>query len=186
MKNHRSDAVVSRYFFLLLLQLLLRFRKLSVFLAILAVLLGVIGLIGSIVPVLPGPPVSWLGLLLISFTRFAEMSVWFLLLWFALTVIVTIADNFLPAIMAKRYGGSRAAVIGTIGGMVVGMFFAPWGMIVGPFAGAFAGEFIGNRSQGHVALRVATGAFIAFIGGVGLKMVSSGMMLYYIVRELVV
>lgn len=144
-----------------------------------------IGLIGSVVPVLPGPPVSWLGLLLISFTRFAEISVWFLLLWLALTVIVTLADNFLPAIMTRKYGGSRAAAIGAIGGMVLGMFFAPWGMVVGSFAGAFVGEFIGNRSQGHVALKVATGAFIAFIGGVGLKMVSSGMMLYYIVCEII-
>ncbi len=68
----------------------------------------------------------------------------------------------------------------------MGMFFGPWGMIIGPFAGAFLGELAGNRSEGHVAFRVATGAFVAFIGGVGIKLIASGMLLFYMVKDLIV
>ena len=35
------------------------------FIAILALLLGLVGIVGSIAPGLPGPPLSWVGLLLI-------------------------------------------------------------------------------------------------------------------------
>ena len=34
---------------------------------VLAVILGVVGIIGSIVPGLPGPPLSWVGILLMYF-----------------------------------------------------------------------------------------------------------------------
>ncbi len=159
----------------------------SVFLAIAAILLGVIGLLGSVVPVLPGPPLSWIGLLLMSFTKYADIAPWFLVVWLVVTVVVTLLDNFLPVLMTKKFGGSRPATIGSFIGIVLGMFIMPpWGMIVFPFVGAFVGELVGNRSEGHVALRVALGAFVAFIGGVGIKLVASGMMLFYMVRELVV
>ncbi len=159
----------------------------SVFLAIVAILLGVIGLLGSVVPILPGPPVSWIGLLLMSFTKYADMTPWFLIIWLIVTVAVTLADNFLPVVMTKKFGGSRPATIGTFIGMVLGIFILPpWGMIVFPFFGALVGELVGNRSEGRVALRVALGAFVAFIGGVGIKLVASGMMLFYMIRELIV
>jgi uncharacterized protein YqgC (DUF456 family) len=158
----------------------------DIFLAILAILFGVIGLLGSVLPVLPGPPVGWLGLLLLSFTDYYERPLSFLLVWLGVVVVVTIMDNFLPVIMTKKFGGSRAATIGTVIGMIVGMFAGPWGMIIGPFVGAFLGELIGNRSEGHVALRIATGAFVAFISGVGIKLIASGMMLYYMVKEIII
>ena len=151
-----------------------------------AIILAAIGLAGSVVPVLPGPPVSWVGLLLLSFTAYYDRPYWFLWLWLAVVVLVTLADNFLPVGFTKKFGGSRAATTGTILGMIAGLFFGPWGMILGPFAGAFLGELVGNRSEGHVALRVATGAFFAFIGGVGIKLACSGMILYYMVKELIV
>lgn len=158
----------------------------DIFLAIVAVLLAATGLAGSVAPVLPGPPVSWVGLLLLSFTDYYDRPARFLWIWLGIVALVTLADNFLPVVMTRKFGGSRAATWGTILGMIVGMFFGPWGMILGPFAGAFLGEVIGNRSEGLVALRIATGAFFAFIGGVGIKLVASGMILYYIVKELIV
>ena len=41
----------------------------STILIVLAVILAVIGIIGSIVPGLPGPPLSWVGLLLAYFSH---------------------------------------------------------------------------------------------------------------------
>jgi uncharacterized protein YqgC (DUF456 family) len=126
------------------------------------------------------------GLLLLSFTHWYDRPTWFLILWLGVVIAVTLADNLLPVVMTKKFGGSRAATWGTVIGMIVGMFFGPWGLILGPFAGAYVGELLGNRSEGKVALKVATGAFFAFIGGVGIKLVASGMILYYMVREIVV
>ncbi|MDR2890892.1 MAG: DUF456 domain-containing protein [Alistipes sp.] len=158
----------------------------DIFLAILAVLFGVVGLAGSVAPILPGPPVSWVGLLVLSFTEYYDRPLWFLLVWLGVVAIVTAADNILPVIMTKKFGGSRPATIGTVIGMIVGFFFGPLGMIAGPFVGAFLGELWGNKSEGHVALRVATGAFAAFICGTGAKLIASGMILYYMAKEIIV
>ena len=157
----------------------------DILLAILAVLAALIGLVGSVIPALPGPPVGWVGLLLLSFTDYYDRPGWFLWLWLGVVVVVTLADNLLPVVMTRKFGGSRAATWGTVLGMIVGMFFGPWGLVLGPFAGAYIGEVVGNRSEGHVALRVATGAFFAFIGGVGLKLIASGLLAWYIATELI-
>jgi uncharacterized protein YqgC (DUF456 family) len=157
----------------------------DVLLAILAVILGLVGLVGSVVPALPGPPVGWVGLLLIYFTGYSTMSLGFLLVWLGIVVAVTVVDNLLPVWMTRKWGGSRAATIGTVIGMIAGMFAGPLGLIIGPFIGAFVGELVGNRSEGHVALRVAFGAFVAFMCGVGIKLIASGMIFFYIVKELI-
>jgi uncharacterized protein YqgC (DUF456 family) len=159
---------------------------LDIFLAIVAVLCAVVGLAGSVVPALPGPPLGWVGLLALSFTGFYDRPGWWLWMWLGVVVAVTLLDNLLPVVMTKRFGGSRAATWGTVIGMIVGMFFGPWGLILGPFAGAYLGEVIGNRSEGQIALRVATGAFFAFIGGVGIKLIASGLILWYTVSDLIV
>jgi uncharacterized protein YqgC (DUF456 family) len=101
--------------------------------------------------------------------------------------------------MTKKFGGSRIAVIGSVLGLVIGMlFFAPLGLIIGPFFGAFAGELIYNHIQvkrnktntatytdgNKKALKAAFGAFLAFILGTGAKLIVSSMMIYYAVKAM--
>jgi uncharacterized protein YqgC (DUF456 family) len=94
-------------------------------------------------------------------------------------------DYFLPSLMAKRFGGSRAAAMGSFLGLLAGIFlFPPWGMIIGPFFGAFAGELIHNRTNGGKALKVAFGAFLAFIVGTGAKLIASSVMLFYAIKAM--
>ena len=80
----------------------------------LAIAAGIIGIAGSILPGLPGPPVSWLGLLILYLrgngTNGAgePMSLSFLLIWLAVTVIVCIVDYVVPASFTRVTGGSKA------------------------------------------------------------------------------
>ncbi|NCP06752.1 MAG: DUF456 domain-containing protein, partial [Flavobacteriales bacterium] len=46
----------------------------DIILVIISALFMVLGLLGSLLPVLPGPPLSWLGLLLLQFTKAVQMS----------------------------------------------------------------------------------------------------------------
>ena len=173
----------------------------EIILAVLAFLFLLAGVLGSVVPALPGPPMSYAGLLLLKWSGYADFSVTFLLVWAAITIAVTVMDNFLPALMTKRFGGSRLAVIGSVLGLIAGMiFFAPAGLIAGPFLGALAGELINNRikrkkaensdpettdtavARNNNALKVAFGAFLAFIFGTGAKLIISSMMIYYAVK----
>jgi uncharacterized protein YqgC (DUF456 family) len=157
----------------------------EIVLVILAFVLLIAGILGAFLPMLPGPPLSFIGLLLMKWSGYGGFSSAFLWVWAGITVAVTIMDYFLPSLMAKRFGGSRAAAIGSFLGLLVGIFlFPPWGMIIGPFLGAFAGELIHNRTNSGKALKVAFGAFLAFIVGTGAKLIARSVMLFYAIKTM--
>ena len=152
---------------------------------ILAFILLIIGLVGAIIPMIPGPPLSFLGLLVLQWSGYGGFSNIFLWVWGVITVTVTVMDYILPSMMAKRFGGSRAAAIGSFIGLLAGLFiYPPWGLIFGPFLGAFIGELLHNRANGLKALKVALGAFLAFIVGTGAKLITSAIMLFFSVKAM--
>jgi len=175
----------------------------EIVLIVLAFLFLIAGLSGSVVPAIPGPPLSYVGLLLLQWSGRGNFSLVFMLIWAGITVAVTVMDNLLPALMTKKFGGSRIAIAGSVLGLIIGMiFFAPIGLLVGPFLGALAGELLYNHIQakrsksdnttgesandnyaGNVkALKVALGAFLAFIFGTGAKLIVGALMIYYAVN----
>ena len=155
----------------------------EIVLLIIAFILLILGLLGAVVPVLPGPPLSFFGLLVLQWSGYADFSPNFLWLWGGIAAAVTIMDYILPSFLARKFGGSRKAAIGSFLGLLAGMFFfPPLGIIIGPFLGALAGELIHNHTDSIKALKVALGAFLAFIVGTGAKMIVSGIMLFYAIR----
>ena len=157
---------------------------LDIFLVILGICFLVGGLAGCILPALPGPPLSYIALLLLQATRFGDFSVKFLIITAIVTIIVTVVDYLLPLWGAKKWGGSRAGIIGSAIGLVIGLFFLPIGIIVGPFAGAVVGELIAGRDS-NVALRSGFGAFVGFLLGTGVKLAVCVAFTFYFVKELI-
>lgn len=159
----------------------------STVIAILAVLAGIIGIAGSILPGLPGPPVSWVGLMLLYFWGNGTdkagdpMSLTFLLVWLAITIVVCIIDYVVPAYFTRVTGGSKVAGRGAIIGLIAGMFIPPVGIILGILAGAFLAEYLVSRKSGWQSTKSAVGALLGFIFGTGIKLIASGLMLYYII-----
>ena len=144
----------------------------SVLLIVLAVLCVLVGIAGCILPVLPGPPLSFVALLLMRWSGAAEFDSRFLTIWGLATLAVTVLDYLLPAWLARR---------------IVGMvFFPPAGLIVGAFVGAFVGELIHDGSDKLRALRVAVSSFAAFILGTGMKLAVSLAIGFYVIRALFV
>ncbi|MDX1637206.1 MAG: DUF456 domain-containing protein [Balneolaceae bacterium] len=141
------------------------------------------GMVGSLLPVLPGPPISYLGLILLQFTTPPPFTLKFMLLWAAIVVAVMVLDNLIPAYGTKKFGGSPFGVGGSIAGLVAGLFFAPAGIILGPVIGAFLGELIAGK-QSDKALKSALGSFLGFMAGTLLKLVACGMMGYYFVMNI--
>ena len=152
-------------------------------LVIIAGILVIVGIVGCVIPVLPGPPLSYIGIILLHFTQWGNLSTK-LLIWLGiLAVTVTVIDFLLPVWTTKKFGGSKYGAYGATIGLVIGLFFAPLGIIICPFVGAFASEMIFNKDS-NKALRSAIGSFIGFLLGTGAKFAVSGLMLYYYVVEL--
>ena len=157
----------------------------EIVLVILAFVLIAAGILGVVLPMLPGPPLSYIGLLVLQWSGRGGFSPFFLCGWAIAAVVVTVMDYILPSLLSKRFGGSRAASIGSVLGLLAGIFFfPPWGMIIGPFFGALVGELLFKGSNSAKAFKVAFGAFLAFIVGSGAKLVVCGMMLFYAIRAI--
>ena len=65
------------------------------------------GLLGCILPVIPGPPLSYVGLILLHVTEKYQYSSRFLILWAAITVAVYALDYIIPAWGTKKFSGSK-------------------------------------------------------------------------------
>jgi uncharacterized protein YqgC (DUF456 family) len=109
------------------------------------------------------------------------MSLTFLLVWLAITIVVCIIDYVVPAYFTRVTGGSKVAGRGAIIGLIAGMFIPPVGIILGTLAGAFLAEFLVSRKSGWQSTKSAVGALLGFIFGTGIKLIASGLMLYYII-----
>ena len=132
-----------------------------------------IGVLGSFLPVLPGPPVSWVGLLLLYLTKTVENDWWFLGITLVVALIVVALDYVIPVVGTKKFGGSRSGMIGTTVGLLIAIFFpilGIFGIIIWPFLGALAGELI-NNAESDKALKAAFGSFLGFLTGTFLKFV---------------
>lgn len=155
-------------------------------LKILAVVLAIVGIVGSVVPALPGPPLGWAAMLCAFFCHGSNaagepMSLTFLLIWLAVTVIVTVVDYIVPAYMTKATGGHKAASRGAAIGLIAGMFFTPVGMIFGSLIGAFVGEFFFADSGVWTSFKATIGTFLGFITGTLMKLVVSAAMAWYVI-----
>lgn len=153
-------------------------REMDIVLYILAAICLLIGFAGCFLPVLPGPPVSYLGLLLLQATDRYDFSITQLVVWALLVVIVFAMDYLLPVLGTKYSGGSSWGKWGCLIGSVAGIFFfAPWGILLGPFIGAWIGELIGGKAVGEAA-KAGFGAFVGFIFSVVVKAVLCGYFVY--------
>lgn len=144
---------------------------------IILIILGVsallLGLIGCIVPLLPGPPVAYAALLMLQLTSPAPFSSTQLLLWLLIVVFVQLIDYFLPMLGSKYSGGGRWGSRGCLVGTLIGLFFMPWGLLVGPFLGAYLGTLMEGRNQSE-ALKSGFGSLLGFLLGTVLKCLVCG------------
>ena len=145
----------------------------DIVLLILGFILMLTGILGSFLPVLPGTPVSWVGLLLLYLTEAVPNDWWFLGITLVVALVVFAMDYIIPAIGTRKFGGTRAGMVGTTIGLIIAIFFpilGILGIIIWPFVGAFLGELY-NKADQKSALNAAFGSFVGFLTGTFLKFV---------------
>ena len=143
------------------------------------VILILLGIAGCFLPVLPGPPLSYLAVLLLQLKSDPPFSVTFLITWGILAGAITLLDYVIPVYGTKRFGGSRYGIMGSITGLLLGIFFfPPFGIIIGPLIGALLGELYAGQKAKN-AMRSAMGSFAGFLFGTFLKLIVSLMLTFY-------
>lgn len=145
---------------------------------VIAFILIILGIIGCIVPMLPGIPLSYAGMLLLHLTERVQFSNSQLIVWLILVVVLQVLDYITPMLGSKFSGGTTYANRGCIAGTIIGLFFMPWGIILGPFLGAVIGEMLGGKDLEH-ALKAGIGSLIGFVFGTLAKVIVS---FYFLVK----
>ena len=147
------------------------------------IILVITGLLGAIIPGLPGPPLSFIALVLMQFTKEPPFSAQFLIIMGLIMAGVSILDYVVPVYGTKKFGGSKQGVRGSTIGLIVGVFVLPaLGIVIGPFGllgiifGPFIGAYLGEKAAGKdssTAWKAAFGSFIGFLAGTFMKIVYS-------------
>ena len=139
-----------------------------------------IGFVGCVVPVLPGVACAYAALWTLYPTPYALTNER-LLVGGIVSVVAIVLDYVVPALGAKKFNCSKWGVFGCMVGTIVGIFFAPFGIILGPFLGAVAGELVAGK-QASAALRGGFGALLGFVAGVLLKFVVCALFTWWFVQ----
>ena len=156
----------------------------DIFLIFMGFIVSILGLIGCIIPALPGTPLNFLALVFMSIAKdWQPYSTSFLVIMAIVAIVVSILDNIIPAWGAQKYGAEKRSVWMALIGTTIGiLFFPPWGIFIGAFLGALLGELsFGKDTQ--TALRAGWGVFVGTFMGIGLKLVASGVMFFYFIKE---
>ena len=154
----------------------------DILIMVLAIILMVGGIAGCVLPILPGAPLAYAGLLLLHFTGLAHFSTAQLIVWLIVVVVLQVVDYITPLLGSKYSGGTSFGNRGCVAGTLLGLFFMPWGIILGPFLGAVAGEMMGGRDFPH-AVRAGIGTLIGFLLGTLLKVI---VCFYFLVQGIAV
>ena len=150
-------------------------------LLVIGIILMLTGILGCLLPFLPGPPLSYIALLIQQLRSEPAYTAKFLWIWAGITIVVVVLDYVIPLYGTKRFGGSKYGIWGCTIGLIAGFWFGPLGIIVGPFVGAFIGEIIAN-SDSSQALKAAWGSFVGFLFGTLLKLIVCLVMGWYLVK----
>lgn len=137
---------------------------------IIAVLLFIIGLLGTVLPILPGAVLIYGGMLIYGLmTEFATLDFNFYLIQGLVFAFIFLVDYLATAAGTRHFGGSKQAGWGAAVGMIVGLFFGPLGILVGPFLGAVGAELL-RKTELSQAIRVGFGTLIGLLGGTIIKL----------------
>lgn len=143
------------------------------------------GFAGSILPALPGPPLAFSGMLLAHFTSYQPISVYWLIAYAVMVIVIAMADLWLPGLATKLTNGSKQGIRGANAGMIIGLFVPiPFAVFIGAFTGSVIGELMSGKNQ-RQAIVAALGVFIGLLGGIVMKCLLCLAMLLHLIFALV-
>ncbi len=139
---------------------------------VLVILLFVIGMAGTIYPILPGALAIYAAFFVYGFFfSFKEFGIMFWTIQSLIVIILFIADYAVSAWGVKRFGGTKASVVGSTIGLIAGPFVIPaFGLIIGPFGGAVIGELIAGKSL-EQSIKAGWGALVGLFTSVVVKII---------------
>lgn len=136
----------------------------------LALLVMLVGLAGCVLPALPGTPLILAAAVAHRLWFGPAGAPWWVLGVLLFLMLLSIAAEHLAGMFgAKTLGATRRGMIGAVVGGLLGLFFGPAGILLGPFLGAVAGELTGGR-EFRASAKAGFGAAVGVLAGTAGKL----------------
>ena len=145
----------------------------------------VVGLVGCLLPILPGHLILLIAAIAHRLMLGEESGIrW----WsFVVLVVLLIASQafefFSGAAGTKWFGGSKWGAWGALIGGIVGMFFFPFGLILGPLIGALLFEKLFAKKENDAAIISGVGSVLGTVAGMIVKLAVGVVMSAWIVID---
>lgn len=145
------------------------------------------GLAGTIIPGLPGIGLVFGGILLYGIlTDFTTISIPAVAAFGGIALLAVAADYAGSFLGAKVGGGKKIALLGTIGGAIIGAFTGgPLGILIGAFVGGLVGALIEGQTH-HQAFKIAALSVVGILGAAVFQFVlAAAMIVAFVITVLV-
>ena len=141
----------------------------------------VAGLAGVFLPFLPGHLLIFLAAVAHWVILGPEAGVgwWTLVVLGVLLILSQVAEYASGAMGTRGFGGSRWGAAGALVGGIGGIFFAPFGLLLGPLIGAFLLEWQGAKKDVKPATVSGVGSVVGTLAGLMIKLVIAVVMVVY-------
>ena len=135
--------------------------------------LVMLGLIGTIVPFLPGHLLIFAAAFIPYFSLENEggVEIWGLIALGLFLILAQVLEFLSGAVGTRWFGGTKWGAFGAVVGGIVGIFFMPFGLLLGPLIGAFACEWILTDKTVKPATASGVGSVIGTLTGMILKVI---------------
>lgn len=129
------------------------------------------GAVGCVLPILPGHLIILIAAVAhrLMLGPDSGLNWWSLVILVVLMAISQAFEMLSGAAGSKWFGGTRWGALGAIAGSVVGIFFLPFGLLIGPLIGAFVCEIAVAKKQSHHAAISGVGSVVGTLAGMGFK-----------------
>jgi uncharacterized protein YqgC (DUF456 family) len=145
---------------------------------IIVIALFIVGMVGAVYPIFPGAVAIYAAFFVYGWMiSFQPLGVWFWVIESTIFVALIVADYAVGALGVKKFGGSRASVIGSMIGLILGPFVIPVaGLLIGPFLGAVIAEII-IGTDFKQSISAGIGAVVGLLSSVVVKLVLQTLMI---------
>ena len=139
------------------------------------------GIAGVFVPFLPSHLLIFIAAIAHWWMRGDESGVewWTLVVLGLMLVLAQVAEYLSGALGTRWFGGSRWGAAGALLGGLVGIFFAPWGLFLGPLIGSFLLEWQGAKKEVKPATVSGVGSVVGTLTGMAIGLVLALVMVAY-------
>jgi uncharacterized protein YqgC (DUF456 family) len=140
-----------------------------------------IGLAGCFLPVLPGPLIILIAAVFhwFVFREASGVEWWTFAVLIALLAASQIFDFVSGAAGSKWFGGTKWGVAGALLGAIVGLFFMPLGLILGPVIGAYSFELLFAKKGARQAAVSGFGSAVGTISSLVMKVIVGVVMIVW-------